>query len=571
MNLTDYLDQVAWAVLGAVPTKSPLFAEKDMLVNDLKNVERQSLVEYATWYDGDSSALMNLYKVDNMVEFPTEPFYWANRRRFFWSLAASSKEEVKCVHCDFAKDMVDTAVLVMGDAYVSVGGSKEGQKQWMADGMTEAGDALRGVLEANDFNSLCRRKQIPYTMAEGWGGFKITWNTSLYGKDPVVHYYRAENTRVHRRAGRLFGMTFLDWYRIGAYRYLVAETRMRRQDGTYSSRFNVFKAVGDSDELMICEPSEAGIEGNGWDNMPCMFAEPCSFYDDPLHGREGKSVYEGKLDMLDDLDMAFSIASDVVKGSAPLYTYDLDYCERDPKTKQPKRPAMFTKRFVMVSGQRNALGEKDMSKPVEVIQPDLNLSMFDEHVDSLKRNIISGHLSPATFGLDVDKKDHSKDDTVRDVSVTLFTRTHLCGEEGRIIKSVCQQLLTAKEYLMTGKVCRMPCDWDVRVEFDDFSDKSYEAKVAALSSVLVNDGISPEMYVRKVYGNTLSDEERQKEIDWITENHKNRAQDAGMGGGMADMDSGADGMDAVPESGPESGSDSEEAVLGGGGSPEVNV
>ena len=517
MNITEYLEQTAWSVVGVMPAMPPSFEGKNLLVNDLKNVERQSIVEYATWYDGDSSALMNLYKVDNMVEFPTEPFYWANRRRWFWSKAASSKEEIKCTHCDFAKDMVDTAVLVMGDAYISVGGTTEAEKQWV-NGSQDANDVLKQVLESNRFASLCRRKQIPYTMAEGYGAFKITWNTNLYGKDPVVHYYRAENVKVYRRAGRLFGMTFLDYYRFNGKTYLVAETRMRCQDGTFKSRFDKFLCVGD-EQLMVADDEEFALEGTGWNNMPCLFAEPCSFYDDPLHGREGKSVYEGKLDMLDDLDMAFSIASDTVRGGAPLYTYDMDYCERDPKTKEPKMPAVFTKKFVVVSGQKNAFGEKDSSKPIEVVQPQLDISMFDEHIESLKRAIISGHLSPATFGLDIDKKDHGKDDTVRDVSVTLFTRNHLCGEEGRILKSLCQQLMVAKEFLLTGQITRMPCDWDVRVEFDDFSDTAYEAKVSALSSVLVNDGISPEMYVRKVYGNTLSAEERDREIKWIEENH----------------------------------------------------
>ena len=91
-----------------------------------------------------------------------------------------------------------------------------------------------------------------------------------------------------------------------------------------------------------------------------------------------------------------------------------------------------------------------------------------------------------------------------------------------------RQLLVAKEFLATGKVTRMPCDWNVDVSFDEFSDQSYESKVETLSSVLVNDGISPEMYVKKVYGNSLSEEDFQKEVDWITENHKNKVQDDQM-------------------------------------------
>ena len=139
----------------------------------------------------------------------------------------------------------------------------------------------------------------------------------------------------------------------------------------------------------------------------------------------------------------------------------------------------------------------------------------------------------------MEKKDRSKDDSKRDISVTLFTRNHLCKVDSGTIRSLVRQLMVAKEFLATGKVSHRPEDWDIKVSFDEFSDQSFESKIETLSSVLVNSGISPEMYVKKVYGNSLSEDDAKKEVEWISEQHKKQPeQDMGdnpfgeMGGDM---------------------------------------
>lgn len=540
MNVTQYLEAMALSVLGLMDAPSPEFKEKELLVNDMNNVMRQRIVEYVTWVSGDSDALFNLYNVNNMIEFPTEPYYWKNRRSFYWARSATD-DDVKRTHCGFARDMIDTSVLVCGDPVITV---KEGQ----SIGGVDAGQCLDNILEANDFYSIRRKKQMPMTLTEGWGAWKITWNVKAYGKEPVLSYYRAENVRVWRRMNRLLGITFLDWYTDGkGHKYLVAETRVNDPKGCY---FRTDYFMGDESSLQVIDRDDCPFkcEGDAWKDMPCLFAEPCSYYEDPLHGYEGRSVLEGRLDLLDDLDQAFSQAANTVRRSTPIETFDLDFCERDPKTLEPKLPKTFERKYIQIRGKANSYGEKEVSKPVDVTQPSLNTQLYDEHILTLERTIVNGHLSPATLGLDIDKKDHSKDDSKRDISVTLFTRNHLTKEDGKTIKSLMRQLLVAKEFLATGKVTKRPCDWDVEVAFDEFSDQSFESKLEALSSVLVNDGISPEMYVDKVYGNSISEEDRQKEIDWITENHKNRTQSDQMEANpMEGMEGMPEGMDVPPE------------------------
>jgi hypothetical protein len=326
----------------------------------------------------------------------------------------------------------------------------------------------------------------------------------------------------------------LDWYKDGkGERYLIAETRVWKVFGEKATFITeVFKANGDN--LMWLGPDDcAGLPNKPEvkDDMPLLFAEPCSFYADHLHGYAGNSVLAGKIDLLDDLDQALSIASNTVRRSSPIETFDLDFCDRDDNG-VPKLPKTFERRYVGIRGQRNVNGDSTNSKPVEVTQPNLNTQMYDEHINTLQRTIVNGILSPSVMGLDIGLKD--TDDTIRQKDkTTVHTRNHILTKEKRILASLFSQALVAKEYIASGKASRL--EWTVEVAFDEFSDTSYESKIQTMATVLANDGISPEMYVNKVYGNSLTEEAKAKEIEWLESSHQKQEQSPEDGIGFGDQ------------------------------------
>jgi hypothetical protein len=163
--------------------------------------------------------------------------------------------------------------------------------------------------------------------------------------------------------------------------------------------------------------------------------------------------------------------------------------------------------------------------------------MFDEHINTIQRMIINGILSPAVMGLDIGLKDTN--DTLRQKDrTTVHTRNHILAKEKRILSSLLSQALVAKEYLDNGAASRTK--WKVEVAFDEFSDTSYESKIQTMATVLANDGISPEMYVNKVYGNSLTSEAKDKEIEWISNAHQ--AKQGQEGQDMPFEDDGGDEM-----------------------------
>lgn len=535
MNLSQYLEARALSVLGLLPAMDPTSEEKMVFVNDFEEIAKQRIETYVTWYSGDSDELLRIYNYNQRVEYRTEYYYYLNDRSYFWSVSAMEKE-FKRTHSGFGKAVVDVIVDICGTPLAEVPELPDGNKVAFGPVLPEAEgetlyatDVLEGVLEANDFWSLYQNVQMPMTLVEGWGAYKIHWNVGAYGPEPVISYYRANNCRVYRRGNRCLGITFLDWMKDGkGERYLIAETRVWRTYGEEAwFLVECFRSFGNGDNLMRVEEGDGSglpVKPEVQKGMPMLFAEPCSFYADHLHGYEGQSVLAGKIDILDDLDEALSIASNTLRRATPIETFDIDFCDRDMHTGEPKLPKTFERRYVAVHGKKNSNGDSESSKPVEVSQPQVNTEMFDNHIQQLQRMVVNGLLSPATIGLDIGLKDTN--DTIRQKDkTTVHTRNHVLAAERRILKGLFSQALCAKEYLSYRKCSRL--SWNVEIAFDEFSDTAYENKIQTMSAVLANDGVSPKMYVEKVYGNSLTKEAKAEEANWIEEHHKSPAPEQG--------------------------------------------
>lgn len=530
MNISDYLRALALSVLGLERVQAPDDSEKDAFINDLDDVVRQRDVEYRTWYAGDADNLLNLYHYNDRITFRTERFFWRNKRSYYWSVS-SEEGTIKRTHSGFPRAMIDAIVYILGTPTVLLSDPNDQAR-------------LEYILDENGFWELYEKTQVPMTLVSGWGAYKITWDKDIYGAVPVINWCGALDCRTYRRGNRVVGMTFLDWYEDAkGERYLIAESRVRppKEGAGGKSAVHVFKVSGEN--LTEASPEAIGLQDGGkcsWEGLPCLFAEPCSFFADNLRGYDGKSVFEGKLDVFDDIDQAMSIASNTDRRATPVEVFDTNYAERKPDG-TPKMPSFFERRYVAVQGQRNSIGETEGNSPVTVTQPSLNADQHIQYIEFLQRVAISGVLSPSSMGLDVAKKDNA--DAIREKDkTTVFVRNAIAKKEKKILESLFNQVMMADEYLRTGRITKT--DYGVNVTFDEFSDQSFENKIQTMSTVLANDGISPEQYVRKVYGNSLSDEEVQAEIEWLTKKHEQQqapeGEDGDPFGGMDGTDIGTD-------------------------------
>jgi hypothetical protein len=183
----------------------------------------------------------------------------------------------------------------------------------------------------------------------------------------------------------------------------------------------------------------------------------------------------------------------------------------------------------MVTGQKDSDGSSKSNAPVQVTQPNLNLDQYSDQAVQILMQILNGIMSPATLGIDIAKKDNAEAQREKE-KVTIFTRNAIIDSETDILKDLAVQLLYAYQLMHEGKINIW--DYDITVKFSEFADDSYENKLEVLGAAFDNELLSEDMFMSKLYGQTLSEEEYDREKKWLQEHHT-KPRDEGMQGWMA--------------------------------------
>ena len=504
-------------VAGSVlKTKRP-DDDRTTFINDNEKLGRMKLKEYNVWYDGDGDELLNFYTRENYIGFNYEPFYMRNKKNYFWAIS-STEAQIKRTHSGQPRNIVDTLVNIMPFPLISAG---------------EDTNKLQAVVRESGLEQVYKDEQLPLTLVEGWGCWKINWDKDV-SDYPSVEYVSAENVDFIYKNGKIIGIVFKNYYTSDKKRYLLLETRSiewrpnsAAAEGSEGERVLVITnelyelptntAAGDDDTLLKkvdlksvseLESVEERIEIGPFDKL---FAVPCVLLGNTSRQwGYGRSIFTGKIDLFDDLDQALSQSSNAVRLSTPIEYIDEEYLERD-KNGLPKKPKAYDRKYVMMKGQKNGDGVAT-GQPVQITQPNVEFSRYSDHAVQILLQILNGILSPATLGIDIAKKDNAAAQREKE-KVTIFTRNALINGEERILRSLMEQMLMAKEFMDTGAVSVH--SYDISVKFNEFADDSFENKLEALGKAYDMEEISTDMYLNKLYGDTLSEEERAAEKEFL--------------------------------------------------------
>ena len=504
-------------VAGSVlKTKRP-DDDRTTFINDNEKLGRMKLKEYNVWYDGDGDELLNFYTRENYIGFNYEPFYMRNKKNYFWAIS-STEAQIKRTHSGQPRNIVDTLVNIMPFPLISAG---------------EDTNKLQAVVRESGLEQVYKDEQLPLTLVEGWGCWKINWDKDV-SDYPSVEYVSAENVDFIYKSGKIIGIVFKNYYTSDKKRYLLLETRSiewkpnsAAAEGSEGERVLVITnelyelpmnmAATDDDTPLkkvdlktvpALDSVEERIEIGPFDKL---FAVPCVLLGNTSRQwGYGRSIFTGKIDLFDDLDQALSQSSNAVRLSTPIEYIDEEYLERD-KNGLPKKPKAYDRKYVMMKGQKNGDGLAT-GQPVQITQPSVEFSRYSDHAVQILLQILNGILSPATLGIDIAKKDNAAAQREKE-KVTIFTRNALINGEERILRSLMEQMLMAKEFMDTGAVSVHT--YDISVKFNEFADDSFENKLEALGKAYDMEEISTDMYLNKLYGDTLSDEERAAEKEFL--------------------------------------------------------
>lgn len=476
--------------------------ERLTFICDEENIKRQNLQEFRIWYLGDSNELLNYYNAETAGKAAREPIYNRNRMNYFWAIS-TTECNIKRVHSGVPNAIITTLVNVIGNPIVT---TKDKQTDEM----------LKNIIEKNDMDNILNQQQMPLTMVEGWGAFKINIKKNL-SDVPLIQFYEAENCEFVYDSGVLIGIIFKTYYRYKDKNYVLLETR-RKAEGNSYIEYELFQ-LKPANEVSPCDistiPELADLENLVIEGYDKILGVACKFLFDPLNKNYGRSLFAGKIDLFDDLDQSLSQNSQTVKVSTPVEYYPVDLLERD-RYGNTILPAAYNRQFIKKTSAPNGDGSQDTT--IQTTQPMLDFDKYSENSKHTLLMILTGILSPATMGIDIAKKDNAEAQREKE-KVTIMTRDNIIKREIKILNTLYSLCLDVQEYMQTGKMSK-DSDYGISINFNEFANPSFENELQVLGPAWSNGEMSTERYVRLLWGNKLSEEDIQKEIEWL-DNQKN--------------------------------------------------
>ena len=502
MNVFQWIKNKVYKLLGIQKLMGSPNDNRLTYINDDEKIRITKIHEAKVWYIGDSSELLNFYTNQQTYGWAANLMYNRNNMNMFWS-KSSVECRIKRVHSGIPRAIVDSMSNIVGKPTIT----------------SSYKSRLDAILEENDFEFRLTQQARPLVLVEGDGCWKININRKI-SEHPVLEWYGAEDWKPIVQSGKTIGLVFMSYYKDNKNKdYILYETRRLYGDGIVVE-YNLFK-LGKENELFAVDDYEKIPELKHLKDMkPIMihgtdklFAVPCKYYFDPLRKDRGKSLYDGKIDLFDMLDEAWSQCSQTIRVSTPVTIYPVDILARN-KDGTPIMPPLYNRQFVEAPVSANRDGEQKGSGIVTE-QPELNFDKYAMVIADVLSYCLIGIESPASLGIDVAKKDNADAQREKEKQ-TIFTRNTIIAQETKQLQSLFEQLLIMDDYLISGKIQEQ--DFDISIKYDEFANPSFESELQVLGPAWNNGQISTERYVNLLWAGKLSEEEMLEEIKWLDEN-----------------------------------------------------
>lgn len=471
-------------------------------VSNMDEVKTQHLEECRVWYVGDSNELLNFYTNQAAYGFSQEPTYNRNRANYFWGINPT-ENQIKRIHSGVPHAIIDTLVNVIGTPSIDVKGY----------------DLSNLILDTN-FKTIYNQQQMPLTLAEGWGAYKVVVDTNKkLSEYPIIQYYEAKDVEFVVKSGIIIGIIYKDYYNFDNNNYLLLETRRINDNGNSAIEYELFKLDNNNEvEEVPLEtiPELKGLQDVEIPGYKHILGVPTKFLYDPNNKNYGRSIFDGKIDLFDDLDQSLSQRSQTSRVSTPVEYYAPDILTRD-KNGNTQMPKVYNRQFIQKPGGLPD-GDGNTDTSIQTSQPNLNFAQYTDEQKAILDYILIGLLSPATMGFDISKKDNYAAQREKE-KVTIMTRNNIIEQETKILKELFNIVIAMKLYMDTGAI---PLEkFDVSVKFDEFASPTFENLSQTLTPMWVAGAMSNEMFISKLYGDSLSKEEKERELLALEEN-KNR-------------------------------------------------
>lgn len=502
MNIMDRIRRRIIRFLGIEHLADNPNGDRYTFLGSKDVIKKQRLETYKVWYKGISDDLLNFYTAMAAYGNAENPIYNRNKAQYFWGL--SPKEcGIKRVHSGVPRAIVETMTNAVGVPDVSDEARQED---------------IDFILRKTKLKDIIAQKQMPMTLAMGYGAFKPIIDKDVCPDCPLLEYYDAEDVDFVVKHDVTIGVIFRDYYRYKEKDYVLVETR-RVDKGDSKIEWQLFR-LDKSDEvkevpfetipeLAYLNEYKTGLIINGF---PYPLAVPSVFFDDPDNEGYGLSFYEGKIDLFDDLDQSLSQRSQTSRVSTPVEYYPDDLLTRNGKNGNAGLPNIYNRQYIK-GGFLYPDGDGNMggNGMITTTQPQLNFDQYNNEQKAILDMILIGKISPATMGIDLAKKDNATAQREKE-KITIMTRDNIVSRQEKIVRRVVWMLSVLLEYMKTGTISLGTDEDSISVKFDDFANPSFESMAQSLLPLWQSGAMSDEMFVDRLYGDSLSEEDKAIEI-----------------------------------------------------------
>ncbi|MEG0379742.1 MAG: phage portal protein, partial [Eubacterium sp.] len=239
-------------------------------------------------------------------------------------------------------------------------------------------------------------------------------------------------------------------------------------------------------------------------NTDLMLAVPVLFFKSPKWAGRGKSIFDTKSDDFDVLDETISQWADAVRDGRVLKYIPRDMLPTNEETGEVMKPNAFDNKFIMVEG---GMKEDDHGK-IELTQPEINYQAYCETYASNLDMCLQGIISPSTLGIDLKKTDNAEAQREKE-KTTAYTRGKIVDVLEKSIPQVVNTALMADATLRGQNAEPI----DITITFGEYAAPDFDSTVETVGKAKTYGIMSVEQCVAKLYGDSLSEAEKQEEIE----------------------------------------------------------
>ena len=458
----------SWLVLdkNANPSTIHVLETMDFDTNCFKN---------EIWYRGNASELHQFYtQYDDMM---------GNVR--FWQSESSNGIDFRKAHSGLPGMIIDVlANITFDDMNEFEFDNLEAQELW-----EEIAKELPDDFFKNSFKKF---------MVQGDGAIRFVYHTNE-SKYPIAEFYPADKVDFKYKHGRISEVIFKIPYLIDDKEFTLQEIHTQ-----YGYSYKLFNHAGkqvpiiDYAEFKNLKSFEK--EHKGFMCVPILLDESSKY-----KGR-GKSLFDGKDDDFDAFDEVFSQLIESLRDNRTKQYIPEQMIPKNQMTGETLKPNSFDGRFYKINGMT---GIEGATPQIDVENPKMDSEGLMMAYSTTLDACLQGLISPSTLGIDVKKLDNSEAQREKE-KATLYTRNRIINVAEKAIPKVVQTALMIYDLATKGKIND---EYNVVVTFGEYANPSFEAVVETVGKAKQYKVMSNERIVDEMYGDTLDEDEKQKEVE----------------------------------------------------------